>query len=288
MISNFLGKITSFLNFKKNIYLIESNDDLNFLKEILANESIIGLDTEFDWRNTYFPKLSLLQISTKNEILLIDCLKLKKLNFLKKILEDNTKTIIFHSSRSDTTVLNTNLNIKVTNVFDIQIAENIISGGDMKNYGAIVKKYITKSLEQSQTNSNWLKRPFTNDQLAYAAEDVDFLIEIFEKQRSILKKLKKFDFAIQMSREEAKKGNKELYVSRIKKLKKPSKIEKKIFMWREEFAKKLNIPPSQVLKDRKLKILAKNINLKNFDKENFKPFFKDIFIAEDLFKNLNL
>tara|TARA_B100001057_G_scaffold26592_1_gene24378 strand:- start:1900 stop:2766 length:867 start_codon:yes stop_codon:yes gene_type:complete len=288
MISNFLGKITSFLNFKKNIYLIESNDDLNFLKEILTNESIIGLDTEFDWRNTYFPKLSLLQVATKNEILLIDCIKLKKLNFLKKILEDNTKTIIFHSSRSDTTVLNTNLNIKVTNVFDIQIAENIISGGDMKNYGAIVKKYFAKSLEQSQTNSNWLNRPFSNDQLAYAAEDVDFLIEIFKKQRNILKKLKKFDLAVQMSIEEAKKGNKELYVSRIKKLKKPSKIEKEIFMWREKFASKLNIPPSQVLKDSKLKILAKNINLKKFDKENFKPFFKDIFIAEDLFKNLNL
>ncbi len=288
MILDFLSKAISFLNSKKNIYLIETNDDIYFLKETLANENLIGIDTEFDWRNTYFPTLSLLQIVTKSEILLIDCLKLKKLNFLKNIIEDKAKTIIFHSSRSDTTVLSTNLNIKITNVFDIQIAENIISGGDMKNYGAIVKKYISKNLEQSQTNSNWLKRPFTDDQLAYAAEDVDFLIEIFKKQRNILKKLKKFDLAVQKSMEEAEKGNKELYVSRIKKLKKPSRIEKKIFLWREEFASKLNIPPSQVLKDRKLKNLAKEIELKKFDKESLKDFFKETFIAEDLLKNLNL
>ena len=88
--------------------------------------------------------LSLLQISTKNKIFLIDCLKCKNLKILKKFLEDKDKLIIFHSSRSDTTVLYTNLNIKVEkNVFDIQIAEKNISGGDVKNYGSIVKKYLT-------------------------------------------------------------------------------------------------------------------------------------------------
>ena len=62
---------------KKTIYLVESEDDEEFVKEALEGEKYIGLDTEFNWRNTYFPELSLLQISTNSKILLIDCLKIK-------------------------------------------------------------------------------------------------------------------------------------------------------------------------------------------------------------------
>ena len=40
-----------------------------FLKE-LENQKIIGIDTEFDWRNTYFPILSLIQISSASDIFL--------------------------------------------------------------------------------------------------------------------------------------------------------------------------------------------------------------------------
>lgn len=288
MISNIFYKFFSLFISKKNIYLIQSEEDIEFVKEVLTDEPLLGLDTEFDWRNTYFPALSLLQISTRKDILLIDCIKLKNLNFLKKILEDRKKTIIFHSSRSDTTVLSTNLNIKILNVFDIQIAENILYGGDIKNYAAIVKKYMFKILEKSQTNSNWLIRPFTHEQLAYAAEDVDFLIDIYDKQVKKLKRINKFIFTVQRCRKEAAKGNQELYISRIKKLKKASKIEKKIFMWREEYAIKKNVPPSKILNNSNLKIISKSANNKIMDKKLFGSLFKDSLIAEDLFKYINI
>ena len=101
---------------RKNIFIIEKDENKDFVKEILRKESLIGIDTEFDWRNTYFPKLSLLQISTSNNILLIDCLKCKDLKYLKDILENDEKLIILHSSRNDATVLNTNLKIKLKNI----------------------------------------------------------------------------------------------------------------------------------------------------------------------------
>ena len=154
----------------------------------MESKKILGIDTEFDWRTTYFPVLSILQIATKNKIFLIDCLKCKNLKKLKNILEDQDRLIVFHSSRSDTTVLNTNLNIKVKNTYDIQVAEKIISGGDIKNYASLVKKYFNFSLNKSETNSNWLKRPLSSNQVKYAAEDVNFLIEIYKKQIKILQK----------------------------------------------------------------------------------------------------
>ena len=191
-----LKKLGFYFKNKKTIYLIESEEDEEFVRESLEEEKYIGLDTEFNWRNTYFPELSLLQISTSSKILLIDCLKFKKLEFLNRVLEDKAKTIIMHSSRSDTTVLNTNLNIKLNNCFDIQIAEKYINGGAIKNYGFIVFKYCGYKLDKSETNSNWLKRPLTNEQLKYAADDVNFLIPIYMKQKKELKKLKKEEEAI--------------------------------------------------------------------------------------------
>ena len=68
-----LKKLGFNLNNKKTIHLIESREDEEFVKKSLQDEKRIGLDTEFNWRNTYIPELSLLQISTNSKILLIDC-----------------------------------------------------------------------------------------------------------------------------------------------------------------------------------------------------------------------
>ena len=278
---SFLKKLRFYLNNKKKIYLIESSEDEEFVKESLKEEKYIGLDTEFNWRNTYIPELSLLQISTSSKILLIDCLKFKKIGFLNKFLEDKGKKIIMHSSRSDTTVLNTNLNIKLNNCFDIQIAEKHINGGEIKNYGSIVSKYFGFKLDKSETNSNWLKRPLTDKQLKYAADDVNFLISIYRLQTKIIKKLKKENVINFEFMKEVRLGNQELHVSRLRKLKKVSKLEKDIFLWREKYAKQKNIPPSYIFGNKVLKKIANNIKSEKKEPNEIKKLFKDNFAAKD-------
>jgi ribonuclease D len=272
---DFLKKIGFYLKNKKTVYFIDSEDDVDFLIYSLNDIKIIGIDTEFDWRTTYFPVLSLIQIATTNKIFLIDCLKCKKLEKLKSILEDQERLIIFHSSRSDATVLYTNLKLKVKNVYDIQAAEKIISGGDTKNYASLVKKYFNFSLIKSETNSNWLKRPLSNDQIEYAADDVNFLIEIYKKQIKILKKLSLDKKAFEYSIKESSLGNQDLHVTRLKKLKNASKLTKSIFIWREKYARKKNIPPSYIFRDNKLKELTNEIRSKNMNKKNLIKFFRD-------------
>ena len=283
-----LKKLVFNLKNKKTIYLVESEEDEEFVKESLEKEKYIGIDTEFNWRNTYFPELSLLQISTSSKILLIDCLKCKKLGFLNKILEDKTKTIIMHSLRSDTTVLNTNLKIKLNNCFDIQIAEKFINGGEVKNYGFIVAKYFGYELDKSETNSNWLKRPLTHKQLEYAADDVNFLIPIYKKQLKGLKKLKKEKEVISEFRKETFLGNQELYISRLKRLKKASKEERDIFLWREKHASEKNLPPSYIFEDRFLKKITKKIKNKKKEHDEIFKLFKDNSSAKEFLKFIEL
>ncbi len=234
--------------------MIDPIKDKKFLLEELTKEKVLGIDTEFDWRNTYYPILSLLQISAKSKIFLVDCLNLKEFDELREVLK-NVNLLIFHSVRSDATVLSSSLGIKVENVFDVQIAERLISKKDNLKYSAIVERYFPINLKKSETNSNWLKRPLTEMQIDYAADDVEFLLEIYEKQKKILKD--QFEKALEDSKIDATLGNQEFYKSRIAKLKNASKLEKKIFFWRENEASEKNIPSSYILKEKKLKDLYK-------------------------------
>ena len=243
--------------FRKNFFLIDDEIKLDDLIEKIKSLKVISVDTEFEWRRTYHPRLSLIQICDGNDVFLIDCLLCKNIEQVKFIFESVQILKVFHAVRSDTTVLFSSLGIKTNNVFDVQIAEKIINNLDVKSYSYLVEKYINLSINKSETNSNWMKRPFSNNQLKYASEDVEFLIDIYTKQNKLLDKKGKLKEAFYLSKEEAGLGNQELYISRLQKIKDKSEIDEKIFMWREELAKKKDIPTSFILSDKKLKKLSK-------------------------------
>lgn len=252
---------------KKDILFVDNENQISDAMKAIQKEVLLGVDTEFDWRNTYFPVLSLLQISTAKSIFLIDCLKCKDLKFFKDVLEDKNKLIVFHSARSDTTVLSTNLGIRIKKVFDIQIAEKLLTSGSIKSYSSIVSKYFGKVLDKSETNSNWLRRPLKKKQISYAAKDVEFLLEIYQLQKKILYKKNKLQDVFKESRKEAKLGNQDLKISRLKRKKnKFSQREKDIFLWREDMAKLENIPTSFLFKDKYLRKLS----MFKADEENLK------------------
>ena len=255
-------KIRSFfrrrLKKKRNAHFIFSKNDLDFLDSELSKSKVLGIDTEFDWKTTYFPNLSLVQIATETQLFLIDCLKVSPRSILKKYLEDQNFLKIFHSVRSDATVLSKCLDCRTENVFDIQIAEKTLSEGDIKSYGKIVNKYFGIKLKKTETNSNWLKRPLSDEQIKYALDDIDFLIEIYNYQVKSLSKINLKNKAVLDSEKEANLGNQSLKKIRLKKIqKKFSKRNIEIFIWREDLAKEGNIPPAYIFKDKHLKKLSK-------------------------------
>ena len=260
----FLYKFFKNLFFRrKNIFYVDTKEKFDIALDLICQHKEIGIDTEFDWRTTYLPKLSIIQISTRKNIFIIDCLSLNNFKKLKIVLEDKEILKIFHSVRSDSTVLSKCLGIFVNNVFDIQQAEKEISNGDIKSYGFIVNKYLNIFLKKGETNSNWLKRPLSEKQLSYASEDVDFLIHIFHIQKKILSQ-ERLAKTFKQSNLELNLGNQSLGKLRLKKrIKKLSKKEQKIFIWRENLAMKENVPPNFIFKEKHVSFLAKLISKKN-------------------------
>ena len=165
--------------------------------------------------------------------------------------------------------------------FDVQMAEKFLSEGDLKSYAKIVLKYFGLKIDKSQTNSNWLKRPFSNNQLSYAANDVRFLIEIYKKQIKVLKKRNLAEKILEFSKKESSLGNEELFVSRLRKLKSSEKLAKDLFLWRENKAIENNIPPSFIFKDKFFKKL-----LESFQKEISKEKILKILNNENLTNDL--
>ena len=130
------------------------------------------------------------------------------------------------------------------------------------------------------------KRPFSQNQLSYASDDVHFLIEIYKKQLKILIKMEKEDEVLIKSKKEASQGNQELYVSRIKKLKKASKLAKEVFLWREKNAESRNITTSKIFKDKHLNKIVKSLENKNLDKNLLDRYFIDVDLASRFLKEI--
>jgi ribonuclease D len=261
--------ILDFFVTKKTFYIQDQKSFHNILKDI-ESQKILGLDTEFIWRNTYYPKLSLIQISTLNKIYIIDCIKINT-SEIENILANENILKIFHSIRGDSSVIYNCLGIKTNNIFDTQLAEEILAKneGVQISYKKLVKKYCFKNISKSETNSDWEKRPLREKQLVYAAEDVRYLHTIMKIQYNKLKRSKSLEkFKIKCDHEKSL-GEENFSESRLKRFRKKnkniSKIDIEIFSWRENQAEKLNVPPSHIFEDRDLKKIKINLNKKNFE-----------------------
>jgi len=138
-----------------------------------------------------------------------------------------------------------------------------LSKNEIKSYGRIVKEYTSIDLKKSETRSDWLKRPLTSNQLKYAREDVDFLLDIYKIQKKKLKKRNLLETVLRLSNDESLLGQEPFKESRLNKIKnKLNMRERDIFIWREELAELENIPPSHIFKDKDLKKICR-INSKD-------------------------
>ena len=254
----------------KEVLYLQDDDSFNLALRDLEANNILAIDTEFIWRNTYFPKLSLIQISTYKKIYIIDCITLN-ISELEKIFINKKILKIFHSIRGDISVLSNCLGFKIENIFDTQLAEDILSQrkGAQISYKKLVNKYFFKDISKSENNSDWERRPLKKKQVDYAAEDVRYLHSIMEIQKNKLISSNKIDSFYLACHQEKKLGEEDFSISRLRRFQKKNKnISKKeieVFNWRENQAKKLNVPPSHIIEDKNLKQLQKVMEKKDLN-----------------------
>ncbi len=177
--------------------LIETQKAFDLAIEIIKKSKIIGLDTEFLRVNTYFPLLSLIQISTENDEFFIFDIHSKNIDWLNliTILCNSDVIKIIHSAEQDLEAIEYRFNAKMLNIIDTQIMAEFLDLDKQCGYGTLVEHFFGIQIDKQKQFSAWHKRPLSQKQLDYAAIDVVYLIKLYKLMIEKLEQ-KKFDINI--------------------------------------------------------------------------------------------
>lgn len=180
---NISGKIE--LPSEKYMLISTTSELEDTCEELIAKKTkFIAVDTEFVRNNiTYYPKLSLIQISYGEKSFIVDALVPEiDLSFIKKIMLNQEITKVFHSCRQDIESLFTVFKCIPTPIFDTQVAAMFCHYyHDFIGYSKVVEQYQGIALDKIKAkNSDWLKRPLSEDQLDYAINDVIHLYDLHQ------------------------------------------------------------------------------------------------------------
>ncbi|MEK6784331.1 MAG: ribonuclease D [Nitrospirota bacterium] len=250
-------------------HYITSAPALNELCEQLRDSPRLALDTEFVGEETFVPKLELIQVATEHTAAIIDfpaVLSGGALDGFWEIVCDERVQKVVHAGRQDLDLFAVHAGQIPKPFFDTQIAAAMVGFGPQVAYANLVQRVHGKRLDKAHTFTNWSARPLSHDQLAYALEDVTFLLAIHDHLHGRLSKLGRLQWVDEeFSRLEGAVGEtrrepQERY-QRIRgwdQLKpKSAVVLRELATWREGEAKRRNVPRSRVVRDEVLLQLAR-------------------------------
>lgn len=155
---------------------------------------ILAVDTEFVRERTFYPILGLLQISDGRSVDLVDPVALGDLTPLAEILADPGTLKVLHSCGEDLEVLHHAFGDFPRPLFDTQIAAAFAGYGYSLGYAKLILDIYEIELPKGQTRTNWLKRPLTPAQLEYAALDAAFLVPLYQRLAEELERRGRMDW----------------------------------------------------------------------------------------------
>lgn len=249
---------------------IQNADGLARLCDHLVTASRLALDTEFVGEDSFVPRLELIQVATEHQSAIIDFPALQGASSLAafwEIVRNPRVEKIVHAGRQDLDLFAIHTGAIPKPFFDTQIAAAMVGYGAQVAYANLVLRVHGKRLAKAHTFTNWSARPLTPDQLAYALEDVEFLLAIHDHLRTRLEKLGRLDWAgeefsrLEVAVGDSRREPQERY-QRIRgwdSLKpKAAAVLRELAAWRESEAKRRNVPRGRVMRDEVVLQLARH------------------------------
>jgi len=243
---------------------------LESLCHTLRQSPRLALDTEFVGEDTFIPRLELIQVATAATAAVIDFPAVQasgSLDVFWELICDAKIEKIVHAGRQDLDLFAIHAGQIPKPFFDTQIAAAMVGYGAQVAYANLVQRLHGKKLAKAHTFTNWSARPLSDDQIAYALEDVEFLLSIHTHLRDRLSTLGRLEWVSEeFARLETAVGEKsrepqERY-QRIRgwdTLKpKGAAVLRELAAWRETEARRRNVPRGRVMRDEVLLQLARH------------------------------
>ena len=172
---------------------IREQYQLNEVIEALAVCGRVALDTEFIKRDTYYPILALVQLNTGDHIYLIDAPKLQLDALWQALIK--VDVAIWHACGEDLGIFYLLSGCPpLTNIFDTQIALSYLTGQLQMGYQQALDDQLDMHIDKEQSQSDWLRRPLSDEQEQYAIDDVRFLPALYLSLEYALKSAGLYDY----------------------------------------------------------------------------------------------
>jgi ribonuclease D len=227
---------------------------LDDLIEVLVDQPRYAIDTEFHRERTYYPKVALVQVAWDGGLALIDPLAVSLEPFAKVCTGPGVA--VLHAATQDLEVLDLACGTVPSRIFDTQLAAGFC-GMSTPSLASLADRELHIRLPKGDRLTDWLARPLTDDQLAYAAADVAHLLALQDKLVERLTQSGRLSWAEVECEELRVRGRPSRDPAdawrRIKEVRQlrgvAFAIGRGLAAWREERAARLDLPVRFVLPD---------------------------------------
>jgi ribonuclease D len=229
----------------------------------------VAVDTEADSLHSYREKLCLLQISL-SAVTGIDDGGLDRCDFVVDPLADidlsslrtalEQKEIVLHGADYDLRLLRRDLNLSARRIFDTVLGARLLG---IREFGlaALVERYFGVQLGKHSQKANWGRRPLPEKMLAYAINDVHYLLPLADRLEGQLRERGRIDWlwqscqrAIEQAAVDRVRDAEELWRIRgsAHLRDRAAAVLRELWLWREKEAKTADRPPFHILQNHEL------------------------------------
>ena len=250
---------------------VTTDDGVEAVADAIRAAGSFTLDLEFVPENRYVPDLGLVQVGWDGgagldalAVAAIDPLAVDPSPVLELVGDEAIETIT-HAAQGDLAILQHRFSVRARALRDTQIAAAFLGQGDQIGYAPLVESALGVRLEKGSQYTEWLRRPLTARQLAYALDDVRYLGVIWARQRDALDAGGRLRAVLEecdrLAETAWRRPPPDEAYRRVKGWNglraRPLGALRQLAAWREREALRVNRPTSRVLNDRSMLELAR-------------------------------
>ena len=167
-------------------------EELQEVKHYITKLAILALDTETTGLDPYLGNLLLIQVGDEHLQYVINVSKFteKQLKFILDILEDKNVLKVIHGAKFEHKWIFNKYGVVIKNVWDTLGAEATLFHGKHMgrwlNLAAVTKKYLGGRVMDKRVRKKFIAKKvnatFTEQEISYAAYDIEVLIPIYRIQ----------------------------------------------------------------------------------------------------------
>lgn len=183
---------------------------------------------------------------------------------LAAVLGDPAVEILVHAGRQDVAILRRSWDADFTNVFDTQVAAGFLGMGNQEGYESLARRVLGVELRGGEGFTRWDKRPLTERQLAYAADDARCLLALGDAIARELETAGRLEWAREECRVVEQSSDVRSPRQAYDRLPNTRQLDGArratawaLCEWRDAAARELDRPPSYLLPDQVLVQLAR-------------------------------